>query len=53
MGKLSPEERPLVGKLANEVGDQIEYAYREKDQFAEKFLKTNLKKKLLIFPRKI
>ena len=35
MGGLSPEERPLVGQLANEVRAQIEAAIAEKATFAQ------------------
>ena len=30
MGKLSPEERPVIGQLANEVRNKIEEAIRAK-----------------------
>ena len=30
MGQLSPEERPVVGQLANEVREEIENAMKEK-----------------------
>lgn len=31
MGNLPPEERPLVGKLVNEVRDQLEQAWKQKE----------------------
>ena len=30
MGKLTPEERPVIGQLANEVREEIENAMKEK-----------------------
>jgi phenylalanyl-tRNA synthetase alpha chain len=33
MGQLSPEERPLVGALANEVKDRLEAAFNERQEF--------------------
>ncbi len=35
MGKLSPEERPLVGQLANQVRNEIETALEEKKSVLE------------------
>lgn len=35
MGKLSPEERPVVGQLANEVRRQIEEALKQKEKEVE------------------
>ena len=31
MGNLPPEERPLVGKVVNEVRDQLEQAWKQKE----------------------
>ncbi|ACB85389.1 phenylalanine--tRNA ligase subunit alpha [Natranaerobius thermophilus] len=31
MGNLSPEERPVVGKLANEIRDDLEQAFEERE----------------------
>ena len=44
MGKVSPEERPLIGQLANEVRAEIENALEKK---AEEKQKKDLEKKLL------
>lgn len=44
MGKVSPEERPLIGQLANEVRAEIEKALEKK---AEEKQKKDLEKKLL------
>ncbi len=44
MGKVSPEERPLIGQLANEVRAEIEAALAEK---AEEKKAGELQKKLL------
>ena len=44
MGKVSPEERPLIGQLANEVRAEIEAALEKK---AEEKQKKDLEKKLL------
>lgn len=44
MGKVSPEERPLIGQLANEVRAEIEKALEKK---AEEKEKKDLEKKLL------
>ncbi len=45
MGKVSPEERPLIGQLANEVRAEIEKALEKK---AEEKEKKDLEKKLLL-----
>ena len=44
MGKVSPEERPLIGQMANEVRAEIEAALEKK---AEEKQKKDLEKKLL------
>ena len=44
MGKVSPEERPLIGQLANEVRVEIEAALEKK---AEEKQRKDLEKKLL------
>ena len=44
MGKVSPEERPLIGQLANEVRAEIEAALEKQ---AEEKQKKDLEKKLL------
>ncbi|WP_366922631.1 phenylalanine--tRNA ligase subunit alpha [Metallumcola ferriviriculae] len=36
MGKLSPEERPVIGQLANQVKEQLEAALRSKGEDLEK-----------------
>lgn len=38
MGKLSPEERPVMGQLANEVRTKIENIITEKHQLLNKRL---------------
>ena len=43
MGALSPEERPIIGSLVNEVRAEIEKALNEKE---EKFKQTELQEKL-------
>ena len=43
MGNLTPEERPIIGSLVNEVRDELEKLIREKE---EKFEKEELNKKL-------
>ncbi len=40
MGKLSPEERPLIGQLANQIRDQIEEQLQVKRQDLEKVVQT-------------
>ena len=43
MGKLSPEERPVIGQLANEVRSYIENAIEtKKAELAEEKLKLQL-----------
>ena len=43
MGKLSPEERPIMGQLANEVRAKIEKSIEEKSaKIKEQELKTKL-----------
>lgn len=44
MGKLSKEERPIIGKLANEIRDEIQTSI---DQKKESFKWENLKKKII------
>ncbi len=43
MGGLTPEERPIIGSLVNEVRDELEKIIKEKE---EKFEKEELNKKL-------
>lgn len=43
MGGLSPEERPIIGSLVNEVRDELEKLIQEKE---EKFKQEELNKKL-------
>ena len=40
MGKLSPEERPLIGQLANQIRDQIEEQLQAKRQDLEKVVQA-------------
>jgi phenylalanyl-tRNA synthetase alpha chain len=48
MGKLSAEERPVIGQLANEVRSAIEYAIAEKaSQLSEALLELKLKSEKL------
>mgnify|MGYP001075635429 CR=1 FL=1 len=48
MGSLSKEERPIVGKLANEVGNDIKDAIvTKKEGFKEQILKDKLKKEII------
>lgn len=48
MGFLSKEERPIVGKLANEVGNDIKDAIvTKKEGFKEQILKDKLKKEII------
>lgn len=48
MGKLSPEERPVIGQLANEVRAHIETAIEEKKKLiAEEKLNNQLKQEKL------
>lgn len=48
MGSLSKEERPIVGKLANEVGNDIKDAIvTKKKGFKEQILKDKLKKEII------
>ncbi len=45
MGKLSKEERPVIGQLANEVRDEIESALKDKDIIiTEKLNQIRIKK---------
>ena len=49
MGKLSAEERPLIGQLANEVRADIEAAIEERRQeMQERLLELKLKKEKMI-----
>jgi phenylalanyl-tRNA synthetase alpha chain len=43
MGKLTPEERPIIGSLVNEVRDELENLIKEKE---EKFKQIELEEKL-------
>ena len=43
MGALTPEERPVIGSLVNEVREEIEKALNEKE---EKFKEAELQEKL-------
>lgn len=48
MGKLSKEERPLIGKLANEVRSDIEESLKNKKDILEKeLLKERVKKEAI------
>ena len=48
MGKLSPEERPLVGQMANETRAYIEGAIESKKaQLAQKSSRSSLRRKKL------
>lgn len=48
MGKLSKEERPVIGKLANEVGEEIKKAIADKkEKFQEELLKEKLKREII------
>ncbi len=48
MGKLSPEERPVVGQLANEVRERIETAIRDKaEELKSRALENQLKSERL------
>lgn len=48
MGALSKEERPVIGKLANEVGDEIKDAIsNKKEEFEKNILKDRLKKEII------
>ena len=48
MGALSPEERPIIGSLVNEVRAEIENAIEEKEiKFAEKELQEKLEKETI------
>ena len=45
MGKLSPEERPHIGSLVNQVRDELENLISEKEkEFTRKELEEKLKK---------
>ena len=35
MGGLSPEERPIIGSLVNEVRDELEKIIQEKDDIVQ------------------
>lgn len=48
MGKLSKEERPVVGKLANEVSNEIKEAINEKrEELEEKLLKEKFEREII------
>ena len=49
MGKLSPEERPVIGQLANEIRSDLEEKISESvDSIKEKMLEEKLKKDFLL-----
>ena len=43
MGGLSPEERPIMGQLANEVRTSIENAFNEAKENAAKIMENTVK----------
>ena len=48
MGKLSKEERPVIGKLANEISDEMKEALVErKEKFQEALLRERLKREII------
>ncbi|MGL5440603.1 MAG: phenylalanine--tRNA ligase subunit alpha [Filifactoraceae bacterium] len=48
MGKLTAEERPIMGKVVNEVRDDIENIIKEmKDKFKAEILKEKLKSEII------
>ena len=48
MGALSPEERPVIGSLVNEVREEIENALNEKEaKFKEEELQSKLEKETI------
>ena len=44
MGALSPEERPVIGSLVNEVRDELNKLFENKEA---EFKKLNYKKKII------
>ncbi len=48
MGKLSAEERPIMGQLANKVSDEIKVLINtKKEEFSQAILKEKLKKEII------
>ena len=48
MGKLSKEERPVIGKLANEISDEMKEALVErKEKFQQALLRERLKREII------
>ncbi|TCS83519.1 phenylalanine--tRNA ligase subunit alpha [Tepidibacillus fermentans] len=48
MGSLSPEGRPLIGKLVNEIREEIEQVLRQKEEFLqEKEMEQRLKEETI------
>ena len=52
MGELSPEERPVVGKIVNEVRKSIEGLFEEKEQKLRNELLLKKLKRLVLNLRK-
>ena len=47
MGKLSPEERPIMGQLANDVRAAIEETFTKSSAFKEALLEQRLKRETI------